>query len=74
MNYKASFFKMLILPMDCDQHSHRLLWPNKGENKDLAYEVLHHKTEFLLLMKWPKSIKIIHFTPKNTLFSALLTL
>lgn len=72
INYKASFFKMLILPMGRDQHSHRLLWPNKGENKDLAHEVLHHQTEFLLLMKWPKSIKKFHFTPKSTLFSAVL--
>lgn len=58
MNYKASLFKMLILPRGHDHHSHRLLWPNRGQNKDLAHEVLCHQTEFLLLMKWPKPLKI----------------
>lgn len=50
MNYKASFFKMLILPMSCRKHSHRLLWSNKGENKDLIHKILHYQTDFLLLM------------------------
>lgn len=44
MNYEASFFKMLTLPMGHDQHSHRLLWPNKGENKDLTHDILPHQT------------------------------